>query len=434
VILDCCNSGSGTRKGTADEIAVRGMTITESPPSDIDQDLLTAETGTRASSTAVGFARKGLNSHVLLAACTQKEQAREQSGRGNFTKAILQTIEAIGADKLTYASLLERMDKIPAYVYNMIPHFLDIDSLSLLSQNPQCEGVNQKRILFDSKAPAPHRVCFPIVLKGSRYELQAGSAQGITKGAEFTVYKDSASISDTNSLGVLVVKSDSDIHVFSTFLTPKIDNAPITLSKSSCALQSKAGEAEDLVILAPLDEKLLSLYEAIANDMKAADPARRKIRFVKDGKEAKLGLSLDSSGRVAFDILDPRLTIYGINRIPHTVQNEAKSITPVLNAAAHFHWYLSREKKDALVDTSVSFEFFKLSPRDEYDISGNAILEPVGENLYQDSVVRLVASETDMYGFKVTNNSVRDLYLNAFYFDNSDFSICTPRSFALFHL
>lgn len=404
VILDCCHSGSGTRKGSADEITVRGMTIAESPPSDIDHDLLTAEPATRGSSTAAGFARKGLESHVLLAACTQKEQAREQSGRGNFTKAILQTIEAIGADKLTYASLLERMDKIPA-------------------QNPQCEGVNQKRILFDSKAPPPHRVCFPIAMKGSRYELQAGSAQGVTKGAEFTVYKDSASISDPNSLGVLIVQADFDIHVFSTFLTPKTPNAVIPLSKSSCALQSKAGEAEDLVILAPLDEKLLSLYEAIAKEMKEADPARRKIRFVKDGKEAKLGLSLNSSGRVAFDILDSRLTIYGINRMPHTVENKVKSIMPVLNAAAHFHWYLSREKKDALVDTSISFEIFKLSMGDEYDFSGNAILEPVGENLYQDSVIRLVSSEEDMYGFKVTNNSVRDLYLNAFYFDNSDFSI-----------
>ena len=262
-------------------------------------------------------------------------------------------------------------------------------------------------------------------MNGSRYDLQAGFAQGVTKGAEFTVYKDSASISDSNSLGVLVVQSDLDIHVFSTFLTPKIANSVISLSKSSCAMQSKAGEAEDLVILAPLDENLLSLYEAIANDMRAADPARRKIRFVKDGKEAKLGLSLDSSGRVVFDVRDPRLTIYGINRMPHTVENKAKSIMPVLNAAADFYWYLSREKKDALVNTSVSFEFFKLSMGNEYDFSGNAILEPVGENLYQDSVIRLISSEDDMYGFKVSNNSVRDLYLNAFYFDNSDFSICT---------
>jgi len=103
------------------------MEITESPPADIDQDLLGTDSTARGSSTAAGFARKGLNSHVLLAACTQKEQAREQSGRGKFTKAILETIKAVGADKLTYASLLERMDKIPAYVCNEIAQSLDID-------------------------------------------------------------------------------------------------------------------------------------------------------------------------------------------------------------------------------------------------------------------------------------------------------------------
>jgi hypothetical protein len=156
VILDCCNSGSGTRKGTTDDIAVRGMTITESPPSDIDQDLLTAEPGTRASSTAAGFARKGLNSHVLLAACTQKEQAREQSGRGNFTKAILQTIEAIGADKLTYASLLERMDKIPAYVYYIIPHSLNIDIVFPCLAKTHNVKASIKNVLYSTPKPPLH--------------------------------------------------------------------------------------------------------------------------------------------------------------------------------------------------------------------------------------------------------------------------------------
>jgi hypothetical protein len=80
---------------------------------------------------------------------------------------------------------------------------------------------------------------------------------------------------------------------------------------------------------------------------------------------------------------------------------------------------------------SVSFEIFNLSVGDEYDFYGNAILEPVGENLYRDSVIRLVSSEDDLYGFKVTNNGDRDLYLNAFYFDNTDFSICMRRSVLL---
>ena len=246
------------------------------------------------------------------------------------------------------------------------------------------------------------------------------------------MYKDSSSISDTRPLGTFVVRSDSDIKIFSTILTSKSPKAVISLTKSSCALQSKAGTAEDLVIFAPLDEKLLPLFVEVAKVMQAAEPGRRKFRFVENKDEAKLGLSLTSSGKVAFDVLDSRLTIYGIKRMPYTIDNEAKSIMRVLNAAAHFHWYLNREKKDALVDTFVSFEFYKLAPSGKYDISGNAIMEPVGKNLYKDSVIRLIASPTDMYGFKVMNNSIRDLYLNAFFFDNSDFSICTPRS-VLFH-
>ena len=237
---------------------------------------------------------------------------------------------------------------------------------------------------------------------------------------------------DTRPLGTLIVQSHSDIQIFSTILTPKSSKAVISLTKSSCALQSKAGKAEDLVIFAPLDEKLLPLFEDVADAMQAADPARRKFRFVEDKDEAKLGLSLTSSGKIAFDVLDSRLTIYGIKRMPHIVDNKVKSIMPVLNAAAHFHWYLSREKKDALVDTKISFKFYKLASGSEYDESGNAIMQPVGKNLYQDSVVRLVASTTNMYGFEVKNDSARDLYLNAFYFDNTDFSICTPRC-VLFH-
>ena len=103
------------------------MTITESPPADIDQDLLGTDSAARGFGTAAGFARQGLGSHVLLAACTQKESAIEESRRGRFTRAILETIKAVGADKLTYASLLERMDKLPAYVCNVIAQFLDID-------------------------------------------------------------------------------------------------------------------------------------------------------------------------------------------------------------------------------------------------------------------------------------------------------------------
>ena len=54
-----------------------------------------------------GFARRGLRSHVLLAACRPLELAYERTSRGVFTVALLKTLVNIGIDKLTYATLFD---------------------------------------------------------------------------------------------------------------------------------------------------------------------------------------------------------------------------------------------------------------------------------------------------------------------------------------
>ena len=56
-----------------------------------------------------GFSRKGLRSHVLLAACRSQELAYERTSRGVFTVALIKTLKDIGVDKLTYATLFDRM-------------------------------------------------------------------------------------------------------------------------------------------------------------------------------------------------------------------------------------------------------------------------------------------------------------------------------------
>jgi hypothetical protein len=86
-------------------------------PSDLDQDIwigfesskdsgLYSGRGTEVLSSS---ARKGLRSHVLLAACHSQELAYERTSRGVFTVALLETLMKIGIDKLTYATLLDRM-------------------------------------------------------------------------------------------------------------------------------------------------------------------------------------------------------------------------------------------------------------------------------------------------------------------------------------
>jgi hypothetical protein len=68
--------------------------------------------------------------------------------------------------------------------------FVHFPTSFIVSQSPQVEGVNQHRFIFDSKVPSPAR---PSYL--ARYDsdsglvlLNAGSALGVTHGAEFTFY------------------------------------------------------------------------------------------------------------------------------------------------------------------------------------------------------------------------------------------------------
>jgi len=82
-------------------------------PSNLDKDIWG---GTRGTSIAPGFLKSGLRSDVLLSACGADESAKEEDGRGYFTKRLLDTLQAVGADKVTYADLILRIPSLPAYV------------------------------------------------------------------------------------------------------------------------------------------------------------------------------------------------------------------------------------------------------------------------------------------------------------------------------
>ncbi|KIM25682.1 hypothetical protein M408DRAFT_331034 [Serendipita vermifera MAFF 305830] len=400
VIFDCCHSGSLTRSERAR--LVRGVKIKFEIPSDLDKDILG---GHRGAAVQEKYLQSRLSSHVLLAACGEKEYAREgiTDDRGEFTLALLNTLASVGADKVTYTDLIQRLP-------------------NLVDQNPQCVGHNQGRVLFNSKAPDQRRQLYVVRVDNGICILEAGAAHGITKGATFDVYKDRDCVTGGTPLATLTALEPPG--PFSTLLSgdmPAIDTQAV-------ALQTGAGAEEDLLIYLELDPKLEPVFLALAEEIKGNKIGQQQIGIVKEDRisTAHLGIASEND-KIVFNILNPLVTKYGFKRIPFQLNPVVDDIRRVLRAAGHFNWHLRRTGESQFLQKHVKFEFTKLKDsddgdEDDEDEDGNGCA-PDGPNLIEEGVIDIVVNDDDIYGMKISNTSSKPLYVSVFYFDNSDLSI-----------
>jgi hypothetical protein len=286
-------------------------------------------------------------------------------------------------------------------------------------QNPQCEGVNQRRILFNAKAPSTGRVFYTIHKEDDQYLLDAGAAHGVNMGAEFAVYRDRDSPSKESPLGNLVAK---EVGAFTTNMSLPENASSFMLVGTGYALQTRTGEEEDLRLHIALDDTLTPIFEVLGRDMLRTDSNRRRISLVAKDK-AELDIAVDGDG-VVFNILNPQVTQFGLNQMPFRIEPTYDAMYPVVRASAHYFWHLRRNSTSRVLENYIQLEFKKLKELDEYDEDFNVILEPVGDDLNVSGVVDLVVNPDDIYGIRLINKSALDLYPSLFFFDNSDLSIC----------
>ncbi|CCM00515.1 uncharacterized protein FIBRA_02549 [Fibroporia radiculosa] len=401
VIFDCCHSASGTRddRGT---ILTRAVELVNNVPLDLDR-VIWGSTGQRGAKIAAGFAHVGLRSHVLLSACSKNERATEERGRGRFTKALLLFLEGVGADKVTYTDVLNKMEKIGG-------------------QNPQCEGHHQNRIMFNAKVPTRGHAHFPVYAQENQYRIEAGSAHGVSEGAEFTIYRDKEL---TKPLIVLVADTEAKILPYQSILTPK-DGKFLSLPEFSVALQTKIGE-EGLVLYVP-DSSLRQVLDRVLEQMQAIGPDLPKVSLVsipQVSDNAKLEVTRED-GFIIFKILDPLVASCGLTRIPFKITPVVEDIYPIFRAAAHYYWHLNRSHDKDLIRSGadIKVDFYPLEESDsDFDEDLQPTLYPIGPSLCQNGIIDFVVDEDARHGVKITNNTSMDLYPNVFFFDNSDLSI-----------
>ncbi|KZP24193.1 hypothetical protein FIBSPDRAFT_822304 [Athelia psychrophila] len=404
VIFDCCHSGSGTRGGGDIDVKERTVKLEDNTPAELDQDSW-RESADHGEDLAPGVLYRGLDSHVLIAACGAKEVATEYGTprRGRFTKAFVQLLRQEGVDKLRYFDVLNRLESIP-------------------NQNPQCEGNNSGRVFFNAKSPPARRVVYPIRMEHGEYRMEAGSAHGISVGAEFAVYADHNAVLTSEPLGHLAV---TRIEFFHTILKPTSDSRPFSLhmGASAVALQTKLGQKEDFTLHVEFDIKFKSVFEALLTDMQAPGPNSAKIALV-ERNQAKLEIVMEDA-LLYFNNLDERVTAYGISRIPFSVEPDPEAIRPILRAAAHYHWHLNRNSTlDKIFVSKVDVQFFELLAEDDGEYEDDPIWNPDEnpENLYAGGAIDLVIDLSKRYGMQLTNNTPWDLYPAVFHF-KEDLSI-----------
>ncbi|KAG6906654.1 hypothetical protein DXG01_012740 [Tephrocybe rancida] len=401
VIFDCCHSGSGTRRNSSDDsLAVRGIELPSSYS--IPADVFEPETRGRS----VHQSKASSSSHVLLAACKQGQLAMERQGRGVFTSALLKLLKLQGVDKLTYADVITQMPDLPL-------------------QDPQCEGVNQHRILFDSRVHSRHLTLYRIQKaadKRNEYTLQAGEAHGVTKGAVFTVYRHKTM---ANPLGSVVV-----LHTAQFTSRCSVLGHISYRHQPTYAFQTRAGARQDLRLYIEPNGVFCNLLKRIGEEMQSKT-SKQSFRIV-DNKQDHPDLVLrPEGGLVQFEITDPVCCQYGLTHMPFNDvwTDDNDHLFAILCGAADFYWYLRHSNKEGSLTEKVHVECLELEHSGLLTDDLEDIFAPKrdGLNLVVDNTVFITIDDDDddlqLYGFKITNRSNDPLYAALFYFDASDLSI-----------
>ena len=239
--------------------------------------------------------------------------------------------------------------------------------------------------------------------------MEAGAAHGITDGAQFCLYKDRES--KVTQLGIIVACQTGP---FTTTLDIISDGSH--LPEEGYVLQTRVGIEERL--------RLHVYTKAPPSLIETLQRTASQFFLLVEKEKAELSFSLEEQEGVVFNILDSFVATLGLTRMPFHIEPNAHAIANVINAAAHFYFYLRQKSNMQALHGKIDVIFTEVvQSKEEYDDYLQPVIQPIGPNLNRENIIDLQVQSDKMYGLKITNNSDMALYPSLFFFDNSDLSI-----------
>ncbi|KAJ7606040.1 hypothetical protein FB45DRAFT_951689, partial [Roridomyces roridus] len=356
-------------------------------PEHLDQELWASSRMPGTVPSPLDTSYELMDSHTLLAACRYQQRARECIS--TITGSPCGALRGIGPlNRVTYAELLDMLPTLP-------------------DQDPQCEGANKRRFIFQGGMcePAESLSCAVRVKEDGTLKVDVGSMFGVVVGTQFVSEKDPQTDPDRVFVAVSVDLNSAILMARVPQVLPTGTRLVVAHWKNEAAMMK--------VYIQPDEDLPLSASDLLV--------PRTTPRFlVVDSRDtADLVIKRTSKEEITLTRLDAHLARYDTPDVLLNVSAIAH-IPYVLDSIGRFNYFLAKHNTQDVLDLGrdVQLEMHRLTGE-----FGFRVPDTEFGNMVVDGEVRFQLDPEAKYGFAICNYSKYDLFPYLFYFDPATYSI-----------
>ncbi|KAJ7717814.1 hypothetical protein B0H16DRAFT_1798870 [Mycena metata] len=331
---------------------------------------------------------------VKMLPSSEQQRAREcisASGEpcGFFTDSLIKQLRGIRPNRITYAQLLD-----------LLP--------TLRDQNPQCEGANKDRFIFDLEGPAHGPMSHALTMReDGTLEVDTGSMRGVVVGTQFIPERDARC--DLEPQLVLVAVS---VNLNSSMLIPTEPVENLVLPEGTRLIVS---DWKNDAVMMKVYVHPGEIPQFAVSDVSVQ---RRGPKFlvVECPNNADLAVRRISEAEFSITRLDPKLSRYVVPDVKLNVPLENPPLRPWCGGPVQL--LLGEAQWKRLVGKRSQDKMYRLGG--EY---GARVPNLELGNLLIDNEARFRLEPEGKYGFAICNYSQYDLFPYLFYFDPATYSV-----------